>query len=166
MLRQIFEHEIGYRERLAVIAVLFQGISIRLSTHPDLMQGKGSGVRAHHCRRISVLPDNDLPIFGRRSQPLQVADFGSFQFRLPSHATPLAFHDRSGFWLYEIDHVTIFVCRPEALIPDTLKRAIGLAQQFNQPGFRWGIIDGREAVQFLVTVKETLEDPARLLLRI
>jgi 2-oxoglutarate dehydrogenase E2 component (dihydrolipoamide succinyltransferase) len=28
------------------------------------------------------------------------------------------------------------------------------------------IIDGREAVQFLVTVKETLEDPARLLLRI
>jgi 2-oxoglutarate dehydrogenase E2 component (dihydrolipoamide succinyltransferase) len=28
------------------------------------------------------------------------------------------------------------------------------------------IIDGREAVQFLVTIKETLEDPARLLLRI
>jgi 2-oxoglutarate dehydrogenase E2 component (dihydrolipoamide succinyltransferase) len=28
------------------------------------------------------------------------------------------------------------------------------------------IIDGREAVQFLVTVKETLEDPARLLLRV
>ena len=28
------------------------------------------------------------------------------------------------------------------------------------------IIDGREAVQFLVTVKNTLEDPARLLLRI
>lgn len=28
------------------------------------------------------------------------------------------------------------------------------------------IVDGREAVQFLVTVKETLEDPARLLLRI
>jgi 2-oxoglutarate dehydrogenase E2 component (dihydrolipoamide succinyltransferase) len=28
------------------------------------------------------------------------------------------------------------------------------------------IIDGREAVQFLVAVKETLEDPARLLLRI
>jgi 2-oxoglutarate dehydrogenase E2 component (dihydrolipoamide succinyltransferase) len=27
------------------------------------------------------------------------------------------------------------------------------------------IIDGREAVQFLVTIKETLEDPARLLLR-
>jgi 2-oxoglutarate dehydrogenase E2 component (dihydrolipoamide succinyltransferase) len=28
------------------------------------------------------------------------------------------------------------------------------------------IIDGREAVQFLVSIKETLEDPARLLLRI
>ena len=28
------------------------------------------------------------------------------------------------------------------------------------------IIDGREAVQFLVTIKETLEDPARLLLRV
>jgi 2-oxoglutarate dehydrogenase E2 component (dihydrolipoamide succinyltransferase) len=28
------------------------------------------------------------------------------------------------------------------------------------------IIDGRDAVQFLVTVKETLEDPARLLLRV
>jgi 2-oxoglutarate dehydrogenase E2 component (dihydrolipoamide succinyltransferase) len=28
------------------------------------------------------------------------------------------------------------------------------------------IVDGREAVQFLVTIKETLEDPARLLLRI
>ncbi len=28
------------------------------------------------------------------------------------------------------------------------------------------IVDGREAVQFLITVKETLEDPARLLLRI
>jgi 2-oxoglutarate dehydrogenase E2 component (dihydrolipoamide succinyltransferase) len=26
------------------------------------------------------------------------------------------------------------------------------------------LVDGREAVQFLVTVKETLEDPARLLL--
>ncbi len=26
------------------------------------------------------------------------------------------------------------------------------------------IIDGKDAVQFLVTVKETLEDPARLLL--
>ena len=28
------------------------------------------------------------------------------------------------------------------------------------------IIDGREAVQFLVKIKECLEDPARLLLRI
>jgi len=28
------------------------------------------------------------------------------------------------------------------------------------------LIDGREAVQFLVTIKETLEDPARLLLRV
>jgi 2-oxoglutarate dehydrogenase E2 component (dihydrolipoamide succinyltransferase) len=28
------------------------------------------------------------------------------------------------------------------------------------------IIDGREAVQFLVTIKEALEDPARLLLRV
>jgi 2-oxoglutarate dehydrogenase E2 component (dihydrolipoamide succinyltransferase) len=28
------------------------------------------------------------------------------------------------------------------------------------------IIDGREAVQFLVTVKERLEDPARLLLQV
>ena len=28
------------------------------------------------------------------------------------------------------------------------------------------IIDGREAVQFLVTIKECLEDPARLLLNI
>ena len=28
------------------------------------------------------------------------------------------------------------------------------------------IVDGREAVQFLVTIKETLEDPARLLLRV
>jgi 2-oxoglutarate dehydrogenase E2 component (dihydrolipoamide succinyltransferase) len=28
------------------------------------------------------------------------------------------------------------------------------------------IIDGRDAVQFLVTIKETLEDPARLLLRV
>ncbi|MDX1519793.1 MAG: 2-oxo acid dehydrogenase subunit E2, partial [Gammaproteobacteria bacterium] len=28
------------------------------------------------------------------------------------------------------------------------------------------IIDGREAVQFLVTMKELLEDPARLLLQI
>jgi 2-oxoglutarate dehydrogenase E2 component (dihydrolipoamide succinyltransferase) len=28
------------------------------------------------------------------------------------------------------------------------------------------IIDGREAVQFLVTVKECLEDPARLMLQI
>ena len=28
------------------------------------------------------------------------------------------------------------------------------------------IIDGREAVQFLVTVKEQLEDPGRLLLQI
>jgi 2-oxoglutarate dehydrogenase E2 component (dihydrolipoamide succinyltransferase) len=28
------------------------------------------------------------------------------------------------------------------------------------------IIDGREAVQFLVSINETLEDPARLLLRI
>ncbi len=26
------------------------------------------------------------------------------------------------------------------------------------------IVDGREAVQFLVTIKETLEDPTRLLL--
>jgi 2-oxoglutarate dehydrogenase E2 component (dihydrolipoamide succinyltransferase) len=28
------------------------------------------------------------------------------------------------------------------------------------------IIDGREAVQFLVKIKESLEDPARLLLRV
>ncbi|MCH6573319.1 MAG: 2-oxo acid dehydrogenase subunit E2, partial [Proteobacteria bacterium] len=28
------------------------------------------------------------------------------------------------------------------------------------------IIDGREAVQFLVSIKETLEDPARLMLQI
>ena len=28
------------------------------------------------------------------------------------------------------------------------------------------IIDGREAVQFLVTIKEQLEDPARLLLQV
>jgi 2-oxoglutarate dehydrogenase E2 component (dihydrolipoamide succinyltransferase) len=28
------------------------------------------------------------------------------------------------------------------------------------------IIDGRESVQFLVTIKEALEDPARLLLEI
>lgn len=28
------------------------------------------------------------------------------------------------------------------------------------------LIDGRDAVQFLVTIKDTLEDPARLLLRI
>jgi 2-oxoglutarate dehydrogenase E2 component (dihydrolipoamide succinyltransferase) len=28
------------------------------------------------------------------------------------------------------------------------------------------LIDGREAVQFLVTIKETLEDPARILLRV
>jgi 2-oxoglutarate dehydrogenase E2 component (dihydrolipoamide succinyltransferase) len=28
------------------------------------------------------------------------------------------------------------------------------------------IIDGRDAVQFLVAVKETLEDPARLLLQV
>jgi 2-oxoglutarate dehydrogenase E2 component (dihydrolipoamide succinyltransferase) len=28
------------------------------------------------------------------------------------------------------------------------------------------IVDGREAVQFLVAIKETLEDPARLLLGI
>jgi 2-oxoglutarate dehydrogenase E2 component (dihydrolipoamide succinyltransferase) len=28
------------------------------------------------------------------------------------------------------------------------------------------IIDGRDAVQFLVSIKEALEDPARLLLRI
>jgi len=28
------------------------------------------------------------------------------------------------------------------------------------------LIDGREAVQFLVTVKDVLEDPARLLLNI
>ncbi|MEJ2577121.1 MAG: 2-oxo acid dehydrogenase subunit E2, partial [Gammaproteobacteria bacterium] len=28
------------------------------------------------------------------------------------------------------------------------------------------IIDGREAVQFLVTIKQCLEDPARLLLQI
>jgi 2-oxoglutarate dehydrogenase E2 component (dihydrolipoamide succinyltransferase) len=28
------------------------------------------------------------------------------------------------------------------------------------------IIDGREAVQFLVTIKQTLEDPARLLLQV
>jgi 2-oxoglutarate dehydrogenase E2 component (dihydrolipoamide succinyltransferase) len=28
------------------------------------------------------------------------------------------------------------------------------------------IIDGRDAVQFLVAIKETLEDPARLLLRV
>jgi len=28
------------------------------------------------------------------------------------------------------------------------------------------IIDGRDAVQFLVIIKDTLEDPARLLLRI
>jgi 2-oxoglutarate dehydrogenase E2 component (dihydrolipoamide succinyltransferase) len=28
------------------------------------------------------------------------------------------------------------------------------------------IVDGREAVQFLVTIKENLEDPARLLLRV
>jgi 2-oxoglutarate dehydrogenase E2 component (dihydrolipoamide succinyltransferase) len=28
------------------------------------------------------------------------------------------------------------------------------------------IIDGREAVQFLVSIKETLEDPARMMLQI
>lgn len=28
------------------------------------------------------------------------------------------------------------------------------------------IVDGREAVQFLVTIKDTLEDPARLLLQV
>jgi 2-oxoglutarate dehydrogenase E2 component (dihydrolipoamide succinyltransferase) len=28
------------------------------------------------------------------------------------------------------------------------------------------IIDGREAVQFLVTIKEALEDPARMLLQL
>ena len=28
------------------------------------------------------------------------------------------------------------------------------------------IIDGREAVQFLVTIKEAVEDPARLLLEV
>jgi 2-oxoglutarate dehydrogenase E2 component (dihydrolipoamide succinyltransferase) len=28
------------------------------------------------------------------------------------------------------------------------------------------IIDGREAVQFLVAIKETIEDPARLLLQV
>jgi 2-oxoglutarate dehydrogenase E2 component (dihydrolipoamide succinyltransferase) len=28
------------------------------------------------------------------------------------------------------------------------------------------IIDGREAVQFLVTIKEALEDPARMLLEV
>jgi 2-oxoglutarate dehydrogenase E2 component (dihydrolipoamide succinyltransferase) len=28
------------------------------------------------------------------------------------------------------------------------------------------IVDGRDAVQFLATIKDTLEDPARLLLRV
>ena len=30
----------------------------------------------------------------------------------------------------------------------------------------WALVDGREAVQFLVAVKDALEDPARLLLQV